>query len=64
MKAEKAVNIFVKFCVGCLIVIAGLAVAHRAFAQRGVMICEPDRNGKLCCWDTSIYGPNRPFICN
>ena len=64
MKAEKVVNIFVKGCIGCLIVIAGLAVANRAFAQRGVMICEPDRNGKICCWDTSIYGPNRPFICN
>jgi hypothetical protein len=64
MKADKAVNIFVKVCVACLVVIAGLAIAHRAFAQRGVMICEPDRNGKVCCWDTSIYGPNRPFICN
>ena len=40
------------------------ALCLNAYAQRGVMICEPDRNGKVCCWDTSIYGPNRPFICS
>ena len=64
MKAEKVVNIFVKGCIGCLIVIAGLAVANRAFAQNKVIVCETDRNGKMCCWDTNQYGPNRPWICN
>jgi len=64
MRAQKVVNIFVKFCVAALILIAGLAVYHRANAQRGVMICETDRNGKVCCWDSSIYGPSKPFICN
>jgi hypothetical protein len=65
MKTEKVVNIFVKLCVGGLIVIAGMAVAHRAFASDNkVIVCEADRNGKMCCWDTAQYGPNRPWICN
>ena len=55
---------FVKVCIAALFLIAGLAVYHRAYAQRGVMICEPDRNGKVCCWDSSIYGSSRPYICN
>lgn len=61
---KKYVNGFVKVCVAAVFLIAGLAIYHRANAQRGVVICEPDRNGKVCCWDSSQYGPNRPFICN
>ena len=65
MKTEKVVNIFVKLCVGGLIVIAGLAIAHRALAEDNkVIMCETDRNGRMCCWDTNQYGPWRPAICN
>lgn len=64
MTVKKHVNNFVKFAIGCVVFIALLAIYHRANAQRGVIICEPDRNGKICCWDTSIYGSSRPYICN
>jgi hypothetical protein len=32
------------------------------FAQSTV-ICETDRNGRMCCWDTKVYGPWRPITC-
>ena len=63
MTVKKHVNNFVRFAVGCVVCIALLAIYNRAMAQRGVMMCETDRTGKVCCWDTSQYGPNKPFIC-
>ena len=29
-----------------------------------VVICETDRNGRMCCWEADQYGPNRPYICS
>jgi hypothetical protein len=64
MKTKIVVERFVKVCIAALFLIAGLAVYHRASADNKVIVCETDRNGRLCCWDTAQYGPNRPFICN
>lgn len=61
---KKVVEGFVKFCIAAVVLIAGLAVYHRASAQNTVVVCEPDRSGRVCCWDTNQYGPNRPYICN
>jgi hypothetical protein len=64
MTTKKVVQRFVQVCIAALILIAGLAVYHRAFADNKVIVCETDRNGRMCCWDTNQYGPNRPYICN
>jgi hypothetical protein len=37
-------------------------VSYSAFAQSTV-VCETDRNGRMCCWDTKVYGPWRPITC-
>ena len=64
MRTKTVVQRFVQVCIAALILIAGLAVYHRASADNKVIVCETDRNGRMCCWDTNQYGPNRPFICN
>lgn len=60
MTTKKYVDTFVKVCIAALFLIAGLAVYHRAYAQT---VCETDRNGRICCWDTKQYGPYKPFTC-
>ena len=64
MKTKTIVQRFVQASIAALILIAGLAVYHRASAQNKVIKCEPDMKGAICCWDTSQYGPNRPWICD
>ena len=57
---ERIVNRFVKGGVVALILISGLAVYHRAYAQ---VKCESDSRGNMCCWDVKQYGPFKPFTC-
>jgi hypothetical protein len=47
-----------------LLILGFAAVCWSAYADNKVIVCEADRNGRMCCWDTNQYGPNRPFICN
>lgn len=37
-------------------------VSYNVFAQSTV-VCETDRSGRMCCWDTKVYGPWRPITC-
>lgn len=63
-KVELGVNLFVRGCMVGLIFIAGLAVYQRAFADENkVIVCETDRNGRICCWDTKQFGPYKPISC-
>lgn len=64
MKTKLVVERFVKLCIAAVVLIAGLAVYHRASAQNNVIKCAPDRHGVICCWDTAQYGPSRPWICD
>lgn len=48
-----------------LLVAVGIAaMCFQAFADTRVIVCETDRKGKVCCWDSNVYGPNRPWTCN
>ena len=34
-----------------------------AASVQAATICQPDKSGTYCCWDTDIYGPMRPPFC-
>lgn len=44
-------------------ILVALAVAGVYSFASAATICQPDKGGSFCCWDTDIYGPMRPPFC-
>ena len=44
-----------------LIIVFGLALV--CFSAQAVVVCESDRQGRTCCWDTEKDGSFKPLSC-
>jgi|CryBogDrversion2_1035201.scaffolds.fasta_scaffold238488_2 hypothetical protein len=54
----------VKIIIFWCIVLGLMMFTVISYAQNTVIVCETDKKGRTCCWDTNQYGPSRPWICS